>query len=225
MKYAVISGDIVSSSSLRIDDRKYVAEKLNLLLKELTEKFGIYGRILKGDYIECVTSNTSEGLHIALAIKSFIRSLPIKLNGYHKNDNRIRQFKIHGIRLAIGYGELSRFHPEEGIIDGEAIYLSGRAISGETTHSKERIVIKNTLFFVSENEELNKNFKPVLALLDILLSKTTARQCEVLYLKLMDHTEEEIAQQLGIGQSAVNQHSTSVGWNAIDEAVNYFKFT
>ena len=35
--------------------------------------------------------------------------------------------------------------------------------------------------------------------------------------------EEEIAKRLGIGQSAVNQHSTSVGWNAIEEAVNYFK--
>ncbi len=225
MKYIVISGDIVSSSSLRMEDRKFVVERLHFLLKELKEEFGIYGRILKGDYIECVTSEVSLGLQVALAIKSFIRSLHINLNTYPRNDNRIRQFKIHGIRLAMGYGGLSRFNPEEDIIDGEAIYLSGRAISGETTHSKERIVIKNTLFFVSGNEVLNKNFKPLLSLLDILLSKATARQCEVLYLKLMDHTEEEIAKLLGIGQSAVNQHSTSVGWNAIDEAVNYFKFT
>jgi hypothetical protein len=34
--------------------------------------------------------------------------------------------------------------------------------------------------------------------------------------------EDAIAKRLGIGQSAVNQHSTSVGWNAIDETVNYF---
>ena len=39
----------------------------------------------------------------------------------------------------------------------------------------------------------------------------------------MNNQEDEIAKRLGIGQSAVNQHSTSVGWNAIDEAVNYFK--
>jgi hypothetical protein len=39
----------------------------------------------------------------------------------------------------------------------------------------------------------------------------------------MNNQEEEIAKRLGIGQSAVNQHSTSVGWNAIEEAVNYFK--
>lgn len=223
MNYSVISGDIVSSTSLNNEDRQFVEENLKTLLEDLKQKFNVYGRVIKGDYLECVVPNASEGLRVALAIKSFIKSIPIDTNNYKKTDNRIRQFKIHGIRIAIGYGELSRYQPEEGIIDGEAIYFSGREISGETTYDKERIVIKNTLFFSSKSEVLNKNFKPLLALLDVLISKATARQCEVLYLKLMDNQEEEIAKRLGIGQSAVNQHSTSVGWNAIEEAVNYFK--
>lgn len=223
MNYSVVSGDIVSSTSLNNEDRKLVEENLKKLINDLKQKFNVYGRIIKGDYLECVVPNASEGLRVALAIKSFIKTIPIDTNNYKKADNRIRQYKIHGIRLAIGYGELSRFSPEEGIIDGEAIYFSGREISGETTYDKERIVIKNTLFFASKSEELNKNFKPLLALLDVLLGKATARQCEVLYLKLMVNQEEEIAKQLGIGQSAVNQHSTSVGWNAIEDAVDYFK--
>lgn len=223
MNYSVISGDIVSSTSLIAEDRKFVEENLKDLLVDLKKKFDVYGRILKGDYLECVVPKAEEGLRVALAIKSFIKALPIDANNYRKTDNRIRQFKIHGIRLAIGYGELSRFIPEEGVIDGEAIYFSGREISGETTFDKERIVIKNTLFFTSKEEGLNNNFKPLLSLLDVLISKATARQCEVLYLKLMDNQEEEIAKQLGIGQSAVNQHSTGIGWNAIEEAVDYFK--
>lgn len=223
MNYSVISGDIVSSTSLNNEDRKFVERNLRTLLEELKRKFNVYGRIIKGDYLECVVPDASEGLRVALAIKSFIKAIPIDTKSYKKTDNRIRQFKIHGIRLAIGYGELSRFQPDEGVIDGEAIYFSGREISGETTYDKERIVIKNTLFFASKSEVLNKNFKPLLALLDVLLSKATARQCEVLYLKLMDNQEEEIAKRLGIGQSAVNQHSTGVGWNAIEDAVNYFK--
>lgn len=223
MKYSVISGDIVSSTSLNNEDRKFVEDNLKTLLEELKQKFDVFGRIIKGDYLECVVPNASEGLRVALIIKSFIKSIPIDTNNYKKNDNRVRQFKIHGIRLAIGYGELSRYQPEEGIIDGEAIYFSGREISGETTYDKERIVIKNTLFFASKNEIFNINFKPLLALLDVLISKATARQCEVLYLKLMDNQEDKIAKKLGIGQSAVNQHSTGVGWNAIEEAVDYFK--
>lgn len=223
MNYSVISGDIVSSTSLNNEDRKLVEENLKSLLEELKQKFNVYSRIIKGDYLECVVPNASEGLRVALAVKSFIKAIPIDTNNYKKADNRIRQFKTHGIRLAIGYGELSRFQPEDGIIDGEAIYFSGREISGETTYNKERIVIKNTLFFSSKNEVLNKNFKPLLALLDVLISKATARQCEVLYLKLMGRQEEEISKLLSIGQSGVNQHSTSVGWNAIEDAVDYFK--
>ena len=223
MNYSVISGDIVSSTSLNVEDSKFVEENLKSLLNNLKAEFNVYGRIIKGDYLECVVPNASAGLQVALAIKSFVKAIPIETKKYKKGDNRIKQFRTHGIRLAIGYGELSRYNPEEGVIDGEAIYFSGREISGETTYNKERIVIKNTLFFASKNEDLNENIQPLLALLDVLLSKATSRQCEVLYLKLMNNQEEEIAKKLGIGQSAVNQHSTSVGWNAIEEAVNYFK--
>lgn len=223
MKYSVISGDIVSSTSLNNEDQKFVEEKIKDLLSDLQQEFNVYGRLIKGDYLECVVPNPAQGLQVALAIKSFIKAIPIETKQYTKDDNRIKQFKTHGIRLAIGYGELSRYNPEEGIIDGEAIYFSGREISGETTYNKERIVIKNTLFFASKSDDLNKNFQPLLALLDVLLSKATSRQCQVLYLKLMNNQEEEIAKKLGIGQSAVNQHSTSVGWNAIEEAVNYFR--
>ncbi|HAV55266.1 hypothetical protein [Aequorivita vladivostokensis] len=223
MAYSVISGDIISSTSLSLEDSKLVEENLKILLQDLKTIFNAYGRIIKGDYLECVVPNASEGLQVALAVKSFVKAIPIDVKKYKKEDNRLKQFKTHGIRLAIGYGELSRYNPEQGIIDGEAIYLSGREISGESTYNKERIVIKNTMFFASKDEDLNKNFQPLLALLDVLLSKATSRQCEVLYLKLLNNQEDEIAKRLGIGQSAVNQHSTSVGWNAIDEAVNYFK--
>jgi DNA-directed RNA polymerase specialized sigma24 family protein len=62
----------------------------------------------------------------------------------------------------------------------------------------------------------------VLALLDVLIAKSTARQCEVIYLKLLGHNEEEISQTLGITQATVNQHSRSGGWNAVQKAVDRF---
>lgn len=225
MKYSVLSGDIVSSTSLNSKDKALVEHELTKLLDSLHTEFNTYGRIIKGDYIECVVPKPEDGLRVALAIKSFVKSISIELKEYKKGTNRVRLFKTHGLRLAIGYGTLSRYMPEKGIIDGEAIYLSGRAISGMSTHNKERVVIKNTLFFNSENEELNDRFQPIFELLDTLLSKATARQSEVLYLKLLNKQEDEIAKQLAIGQSAVNRHSTSVGWNAIETAVAYFHKT
>ncbi|RFN58004.1 helix-turn-helix transcriptional regulator [Marixanthomonas ophiurae] len=225
MMYSVLSGDIISSTSLHNKDRNLVEKELAKLLKKLEAEFEVYGRIVKGDYIECVAPKAEDGLRVALAIKSFVKSIPIELSSYKKDKNRVRLFKTHGLRLAIGYGPLSRYNPKKGVIDGEAIYLSGREISGMSTHNKERVVIKNTLFFVSENETLNNRFKPVFELLDTLLSKATARQSEVLYLKLLNQQEDEIAKTLGIGQSAVNRHSTSVGWNAIETAVLDFSKT
>lgn len=65
----------------------------------------------------------------------------------------------------------------------------------------------------------------VLGLIDVLISKATSKQCEILYYKLLGLNEDAIAEKLKIRQPAVNQHSTSVGWNAIERAVKYFNFT
>ena len=60
-------------------------------------------------------------------------------------------------------------------------------------------------------------------LLDALISRTTALQCEVINLKLLGYTEMEIARQLKIMQSAVNQRSISGNWNAIEAMVKRFE--
>jgi len=222
MTKAVISGDIVASTSLSVDGRELVENAIKELIKELKERFDTYTRTIKGDYLECVIPNPADALRIALAIKSFIKSIPIDETPQYKTNKRVKLFKTHGIRLAIGYGELSRFNPNEGIIDGEAIYLSGRTINEFSTYNKERVVIKNTLFFNSHDNSLNKQIEPLIALLDVLIGKATSKQCKVLYLKLMENNEDAIASKLEISQSVVNQHSTSIGWNAIEKAVIFF---
>lgn len=221
MMYSVLSGDIISYTALDSANRAFLVDQLTGFIRQLESRFQTYGRILKGDYVECVVPDPAEGLTVALAIKSFVKSLSI--DAKETEGSRFKWFKTYGIRVAIGYGELSRFSPEKGVIDGEAIYLSGRKISGLTTYDKERVTIKNTLYFASQDSDLNDRFEPLMNVLDVLLAKATARQCEVLYLKLIGYTESEVASQLNIGQSAVNQHSTSVGWNAIESAVQYFK--
>lgn len=222
MMKSVISGDIVASTSLSDAGRKLIEDRLKELLIELSKNFNTYARIIRGDYLECVVPKPQDALQVALAIKSFVKSISIEDTSLYKNNKRIKIFKTYGIRLAIGYGQLSRYNPEEGIIDGEAMYLSGRTINEFSTYKKERIVIKNTLFFVSNDAMLNKELEPLIELLDVLINKATSKQCKVLYLKLMNNNEEAIASQLNIKQSVVNQHSTSIGWNAIEKAVKYF---
>lgn len=222
MNYSVISGDIISSTSLGSEDKKLLEEHLERLLQDLRQHFKSYGRVLKGDYIECVIPKVGEALQACLAIKSYVKTIPISVEAT-KSEARAKFFKEYGVRLAIGYGTLDRYEPEKGVIDGEAIYLSGRMINSKSTHDKERIVIKNTLFFVSKDEVMNKKWTAIMELLDVLFTKATQRQCEVVYLKLLGHNEDAISKKLGIDQSVVNRHSTNVGWNAIETAVTYFK--
>lgn len=220
--YAVLSADIISSTSLDKKDKEALEQSLQQLLRELRSNFGVFARIIKGDFIECVLTDPSKALQVTLAIKSFVKGIPVEIKDYQEKRKRAQLFKEHGIRIAIGYGELSRYDPEKGTVDGEAIYFSGRLINSKSTHGNERVVIKNTLFFVSKDEVLNEKWEAMLALLDVLFSNATARQCEVVYLKLLGNDENTIAEKLGIDQSVVNRHSTSVGWNAIHTAVNYF---
>ena len=223
MKATVISGDIISSTSLTLEDRSLLETRLSVLGLDLEATFSTYSRLIKGDYLECVTLLPQGALQITLAIKCFVKSIDISQDKSYKNNQRVKFFKTHGIRLAMGFGTLDRFDKVKGIIDGDAIYRSGRLISDTSTHDKQRIVIKNTLFFSSGDDVLDLQMNTILALLDTILGNATAKQCEVLYHKFLDKNEDEIASLLGISQSAVNQHSTSVGWNSIEASVNYFK--
>jgi len=108
-------------------------------------------------------------------------------------------------------------------MDGEAIYLSGRKINEQKNYNKEKITIKNTFFFETSDVELTERFTVIFGLLDRLFVSMTVRQSEVLYFKLQDVSEQEIAQKLRISQSSVNQHSTACGWNIIEQAVKYYE--
>jgi len=222
MLKAVISGDIIASTSLSDAGRELIERAFQEVIGELKSKFDTYTRIIRGDYLECVVPRPEDALRIALAIKSHIKSVPAENKTLFKTSTRVRLFNTYGIRLAIGYGSLSRFDPDKGIIDGDAIYLAGRKISEFSTYNKSRIVIKNTLFLVSNDKSLNREMEPLIALLDVLINKATAKQCKILFLKLMNNNEEAIASQLKIAQSVVNQQSTSLGWNAIEKSVEYF---
>ena len=225
MKRAIVSGDIIASTSLNNADRSKIGNCLKLMTKKLNKKFNVYSRLTEGnDYIDSYIPNNSDALRVMLIIKCFVKSIPVSTkNPINQGDKRSKFFKTHGIRLALGIGELSRLDIQNGIIDGEAIYFSGRTISENRTYNKEKVVIKNTLFIKSDDKEFDEEFTPLLALLDVLLSKCTAKQSTVLYLKLLGYDEATIARVLGKKQSTINEHSTGAGWIAIEKAVIRFE--
>ena len=160
-------------------------------------------------------------LRICLILKAYVKSINLGENENSRSD--LKHFKEHAIRLAIAVGSLSKLDLKNDIIDGEAIYLSGRTIEKYSTSNKKKIVIKQTLFFRSPNKELQEEFDSLIALIDTLIAKCSAKQCEVVYYKLLDFNEKEIASTLGRNQSTISQHSTAAGWYSIEKALMYFE--
>ena len=222
-QHAVISADIIASSSLSKESKSLLDKDLGAIMELLSKNYLTFTRILKGDYIECYVPKTWQSLRVALLLKTFIK---MKVAHYEYNPDNINEYKylkMYGIRLAIGLGNLLRLDLKKEIIDGEAIYFSGRLISEQQTHNKQKIIIKNSLFFKSKNEQLNENLIPLFALLDHVLAECTGKQAEVIFHKLLGKDEKEIAKELGISQSAINQQSNVAGWNAIEKAVIYYE--
>ena len=212
MNRAALSADIVASTSLTEEQRAFLDAKLHELLRELRAKFGVkkfYGRLIKGDYLECILEEPQSALRTALLIKTFVKALDIKSPNSDFND--------YGVRVAIGIGEITTLNRKKGFIDGDAIVFSGRAIQEWNSH------IKNGLVFRSAEHDLNDSMFTLFIMLDVILARNTKTQCGILWHRLSGKTEKEISAISGKSQSTINQHTRSAGWPAIESAVNYFE--
>lgn len=210
--YATISADIVSSTSLSevetIELKQYIEEQLKMLE---TLYPGSWGRLIKGDYIECVVPNASNAFRIALIIKNSIKAFEVEKTLGSK------LFYTYGARISIGIGGMRIVDREQGIMDGEAIYLSGRSLAKMGSLSKGALTIETI------NENLSQNLRVVAVLTDAILNDATPKQSQVIYYKLLGYKESEIAEKMKIYQSGVNNHSSSAKWYCIEEALNYFE--
>lgn len=223
MNGATISADIISYTSLSDGDRRNIEQKIRNLLVELTAKYndvGFFGRIIQGDFIECAMKSSQYALRIALLLKTFVKSIELR-GAIDKKGGKY--YKEHAIRLAVAVAPLTIIDGDKGIIDGDAIYMSGRAIKDFSTSNKQKIVIKNTMFFCSNNQFIYEQFSTIFSLLDTIVSRCSSKQCEVVCLKLLGLSEYEISKKLKKNQSTISQHSTSAGWHSVDQSVNYFE--
>ena len=213
MIYAAISADIVSSTSLCIEETVALKQRIENLFSILKNAFpGFWGRLIKGDYIESLVPSAKDAFRVSLLLKSNIKSFPIAKS---KGKN---MFQTYGVRMAMGIGDMRLIDETQGIMDGEAIYLSGRALSRMGTPNK-----KGTFLIEPADKQLKPALQTIGMLTDALLNNATKRQSEIIFYKLLSKNEQEIADILDINQSAVNQHSTSAKWYCIEEALNYFE--
>ena len=210
---ATISADIVSSTSLTTRNLIELRVRLQDLFQRMADDSpGFWGRIIRGDSIECYVPEYHDALRIAILIKLYVKMVTAEWDCSPL-------LQRYGIRFSIGIGSISYADRREDIIDGPAIYISGRNLD---SISRERDVY-SCIEVDRCDMGMNDLLDSYVAMTDNLLNSYSVKQAEVVYYKLRGYKETQIAEIIGVKQSAVNSRSQLADWNLLGRAVKNFE--
>ena len=218
MKEATISADIINSTSFDKDDTVMLSQYLSDFFILLNSQFSdSWGRVVRGDGLEIVVPEIKDVVRIAILLKCYIKAFKVNFSSFPNASRGHRRIPNFGVRVVIGIGGLRINDQERGLIDGQAIYNSGRMLTKISSR------LRDTLIVVGEEEIGLIGLQPMLSLIDEIISHATAKQCDIMVKRFLGLTETFIAQKVGITQSAVNKHLRRAGWHAIFEAIDFYE--
>lgn len=210
--YAAISADIVSSTSLSKEAMIQLHENLRKCLHALESRYrGFWGRVIKGDSIECILDSPENAFEVALILKTLVKSFD------PGNSVELKAFNRYGLRIAIGIGEMKTVDRDLDMMDGDAIYRSGRALSRMKGRDKYSFAISMA------DKDAEAALQVIFALVNQLLNGATARKCETVHERILVSNTNKTAERMGISVSGVNQTLKDVGWSAIEQAIAYYR--
>jgi len=202
MKYSVVKGDIANSTSIDADKRAELIDRVSTLIKSWVTKPG-YAEIFRGDSFQLLFDDVAEAMKRSIQIRCWLKSFP------DGTENESLD-----ARLSIGVGDVAYFGRSVLDADGEAFHLSGRAF--------DEMKATQNYFQVSTNDpQLNEQLNIILNLANIIISQWTKNQAEAIFLLLEGKTQQEIANELKIAQSAVNNRIKLSRWKEIDKTMRY----
>lgn len=200
--YGIVSCDVIDSTSLNRDDwiqlRKDIDTKLFPAIDTICP--GFWGRVVRGDTIECCLDKCWLSFRVALMIKCWFME-------WASRHNVSESMRNAGVRYSIGIGTMRVIDREMDLMDGPAIYLAGRNLDFISEKGL-------TAFFEmdSKQEDITVLIDNSLMLVDRIVGQSTDRQVPILYSRLKGMTENEIARGLDISQGAVNQRAKNANW-------------
>ena len=207
---AVITADLIESSAYKPEFLERVIETLQQQfvyfeekLAEKTTNFSIY----RGDSLQGIINNPEKSLLCAILLKTALNKLESEANSsIIKAD----------LKLAIGIGSFDLKRDEISESNGEAFQFSGRTLD-EIKSGPRKLMLKTS------NIDVNAEFDASLALFDFIADRWSIASAEVIFYLLQGLKEKEIAQIVGISQSAVNQRKKAAGWDPISVLLKRFE--
>lgn len=194
------------------EDWVELVTNIKAVLCKLDDRYaGFWGRIVKGDSIECILDHPEDAFEVALILKTFVKAYSPREMYSNGKTSKL------GLKIAIGFGSMNTIDRRQDIMDGDAIYRSGRALNDWTGWSKYAFMVS------MENEQLQHPCQLIMALINHNINAATPRQCETLYLQLMEGKEKKVSELLGISFQGVYKNLSAIGWTHIKSSLDYFR--
>ncbi|MET2984521.1 SatD family protein [Aureibaculum conchae] len=195
----VITGDLIDSTSYTSQELDTILTVVNTEFEYFRNEYNTDFKIFRGDSFQGVVLDSSLALELVLIIKTAVNKIPAK----DKKTNGLTDF-----RIAIGIGNINLKRDSILESNGEAFQFSGRTLDTMKGDYPR-------LLLTTADENLNDEFNVHFALLDSVTSKWSVASAEVAYYLLKGKKETEVAEILGINQSAVNHRKKAANWDAV----------
>ncbi|ETA69351.1 MULTISPECIES: SatD family protein [Methanolobus] len=208
--YAVITGDLISSSDMNYSDREVLLSIMHDTFSFINNQFHPAGElsfpfeISRGDSFQTLLRTPEDALLASVL-------LFLKLGFFSKINQKIAS------RISIGIGSVE-YIPESGSVgeaDGQAFRLSGKTLDSMKEQEKH-------LLISTASPALNLMLESQCAFFDNMAARWTDIQKEILFEKLGGLTQDEIASKLGKSQSTVSQSLKAAGFDALKKFLDNY---
>jgi hypothetical protein len=206
---AVLTGDVVASTRLPLEQRSHFPALFEGLPRSLGTAFGDdllpFGvDTVRGDGFQTLVSNPAMALRVALFIRASVRALA--------------EVGYAHLRIAIGIGTVDFMgnRVSEGL--GAAFQLSGKRLDRMKSDSRFGIDCRLDGFDTG-------TWDVVLGLMDVLVDTWTPKQAAAVCGALKGWTQQSIADRwdVPIKQQTVARHLKRAGWGALVTALEHFE--
>lgn len=202
--YSVITGDIVKSSKLSLDQHKQLIKVMRSCSKDISKVFPdalkYEPELFRGDSWQLLIKKTELAFSIALFYRAYLKAK--------------MQLSSIDARMAISIGTVDFIESSFGV--GDAYKNSGKALDKKG---------KRKLKFVSDIITNSDVIDLIIYNADFISSRWTSNQCKIVLLALQNMDQRAIASKLRITQQAISKQIDSAGWAIVSESIAYFKNT
>jgi len=201
---AILTGDIVNSTQLLLEEGTKLVTVLGLFLAHNPHEF------YRGDSFQAYIKKPDEALRLALAC----RCLAIGITEARREDTA----SIADVRISIGIGEVPTSLKSLGVARGEAFLLSGRQFDS-LRETGRRLAIR-----CNDNEPIaNIGFEVMTDYLDSICRKMTPTQANLIVELLRGTSQQQYANTFQKSKSTVSQLANAGRWPEIEKVLKQYE--